>query len=271
RKPSSKQIEDVLYHYASLFVQECTFEFGWRDLSKDIVMDVGSGRNLNCSNVILKEFPDVRALIAIDKDQSVFETPDHVDERISCYVANILSKDTLKPFIGKIDKVISTNVIHKISRKRPIFQNVYRMLKPGGEAAFFFLLDSCYYQFLTKLLKIPKFKDMFKGRYNPNMYPKHRRYLYYKDMLEDVGFCDVVSKVEEKIYPHPSEEDWKNALYAAYKDSFEISPESVDEIKEIAFEIYLRTIERYEGEPCYRVLSISLFCKKNKVQKTYEV
>ncbi|GFT13281.1 hypothetical protein NPIL_624671 [Nephila pilipes] len=225
-------------------------------------MDVGCGRDLNFFKAILKRFPRVGALVGIDKDPSVSQTAHVKNKRIWCYVANIVKRETLTVFEGMMDKVISTNTVNKIPKKKLMFENVYRLLRPGGEAAFFFILDSCYHTFLMALLKIPKFKEIFKGRHNPNMYPKHRREQYYKKMLEEVGFHYVISLEEEKIYPHPSEEDWKDELYEGYKNMFEVSPESVDEIKEEAFQIYVKTIGRYEGEPYYRVLLLSLFGQK---------
>ncbi|GFT50564.1 uncharacterized protein NPIL_320671 [Nephila pilipes] len=142
------------------------------------------------------------------------------------------------------------------------------MLKPGGEVAFLFIVDSCYHNFMVALLKVEKFKSMYKGPFNPNMYSEGRRSQYYKQMLEEIGFRNVVAKEIEKKYPHPSDEEWKDSLYEGYKNVFNIPPERVDEIKEEAFQIYVSRIERYEGNPCYSVLLLCLFGLKKKVETT---
>ncbi|GFT36432.1 hypothetical protein NPIL_185801, partial [Nephila pilipes] len=206
---SMEQENDINYDCAADFVNECVLEFRWTDLSNDLIMDVGCGHDFNCCNFILKEFPDIKYLVAIDNDPSVFENADYIDERIYCCVGNIEERETLLPFEGQMDKIISTGTIDVISNKKLVFENVYHLLKPGGEAAFLFTLNHCYYNFLTVLLEIPKFRKMFKGQYDPNMYPKERRGQYYKQMLEEVGFHNVVSKVVEKKEPPPSDEDWK--------------------------------------------------------------
>ncbi|GFS93356.1 hypothetical protein NPIL_344301 [Nephila pilipes] len=144
------------------FVKECAAEFRWRDLSKDVIMDIGCGSSLNCCNAILKEFPDVKALVAVDENRSVFSSINEKDERIQLCVGNIIKRETLKEFEGKMDKVISTNLIHQVPNKKLAFENVYYMLKPGGEAAFLFALDTCFCPFIEAMLKDPPHQAIYK-------------------------------------------------------------------------------------------------------------
>ncbi|GFU06144.1 hypothetical protein NPIL_197761 [Nephila pilipes] len=258
---SKKKDKDFSYHSAVFLVRQCAAEYGWSDLSQDTVMDVGCGSKLNVCNVILKEFPEVKALIAVEKGPSVFQKLKRIDKRIKCSTINILKRESLHDFEGDVDKVISTDTLNTIFNKKYFFENIYRLLKPGGQAAFLFILDCWYDNFLTALLEIPKFNRLKNGLYSKNMYPKEHRRQYYERMLKEIGFEYVVSKeVNRKNLP-PSDEEWKDVLYESYKHVFEIPAESVEEIKEEAYQIYVTKIEKHE-KYCHRVLMLILLAKK---------
>ncbi|GFY53328.1 hypothetical protein TNIN_222291 [Trichonephila inaurata madagascariensis] len=106
-------------------------------------------------------------------------------------------------------KAISTNTFHLITNKKLAFENVCHVLKPGGEAAFLFFLDSCFYSLLTALLEKPKFKALHNGSYDPEMYSEEHDAQYYKQMLEEIGFQSVRSIEERSIVCYASEEDCK--------------------------------------------------------------
>ncbi|GFS93360.1 hypothetical protein NPIL_344341 [Nephila pilipes] len=243
-----------------MFVKECAVEFRWKDLSKDVIMDIGCGSDFNCCNAILKEFPGVRALIAIDKNPVVLRNR---KDKIHSYTGNIEERENLKGFEGKMDKVISTNTIHQITNKKLVFENLYHLLKPGGEAAVLFNSESCYIDFTKALLEIPYFKPMFKGKFTENVYPKEQGSQFYQEMFKEAGFHNVRAKVVEFVIPLSSDEACKDFLFEAHKDDFDILPEFSDEFKEVLFRIYTRTVERIEGKPCYRAPMLSLLGYKS--------
>ncbi|GFQ67272.1 jhamt, partial [Trichonephila clavata] len=82
----------------------CAEEFQWKDLSEDVVMDIGCGVQLNCCKAILMQFPGVRALIAVDKDSTVYEKAHFRERRIQFCVGDIKDRDSLKSYEGKMDK-----------------------------------------------------------------------------------------------------------------------------------------------------------------------
>ncbi|GFT17556.1 hypothetical protein NPIL_201901, partial [Nephila pilipes] len=50
---------------------------------------------------------------------------------------------------------------------------------------------------------------LLKAGYTANMYPKEHRSEYYKQMLEEVGFRKVRSKMIEKTQPPLTNEEWR--------------------------------------------------------------
>ncbi|GFQ93722.1 jhamt, partial [Trichonephila clavata] len=199
----------VSYHYCARFVRRCADEFQWKDLSKDVVMDIGCGDELKCCKAILMQFPDVRALIAVDKESTVFQTVHFRHRRIQFVVGDIEERNPLKSYEGKMNKILSTNTFNQIIDKELAFRNVYHLLKPGGEAGFLFCVNSCLHKFISTLIETPKYKGNFKGTIVENLYPPEHRKQYYKEMLEKIGFKHVRAFEEERRRPLNTDECFK--------------------------------------------------------------
>ncbi|GFY59640.1 hypothetical protein TNIN_368671 [Trichonephila inaurata madagascariensis] len=207
---SSLSLQTTELHISSTqFVKWCAKEFQWKDLSEDVIMDIGCGVEMNCCKAVLTQFPDVRALIAVDKESTVFEQAHFRDKELISCVGNILERDSLKMHEGKMNKIISTNTFHHIDDKEMAFRNVYRLLKPGGEAGFLFVVNSWLYEFLTDLSELPKYSAILKGALPENLYPPDHGNQYYKEMLEKIGFKDVRAFEEEQRFCFPTDECFK--------------------------------------------------------------
>ncbi|GFS33329.1 uncharacterized protein NPIL_279171 [Nephila pilipes] len=157
---------DRTFGGASNFVTKCKNELKWEDLSKHRVMDVGCGYSFHCSRAILHQFPNVGRLIALDKHPSVIkEMRPFKDElfenkimskRVQCCAADIEIRDSLQPYKGSIDKVVSRNVFYQIQNKELAIENIYHLLKPGGDAALLFWLDNPMGTWYSKLMSMEK-------------------------------------------------------------------------------------------------------------------
>ncbi|GFU12966.1 uncharacterized protein NPIL_650421, partial [Nephila pilipes] len=143
---------DRTFGGASNFVTKCKNELKWEDLSNDTVMDVACGCNFDCSRAILHQFPNVGCLIALDKHPSVImEKRQFKDEMfenkimsqiVQYFSADIERRDSLQPYKGSIDKVVSRHGFYQIENKELAIENIYHLLKPGGDAALLFWLDN---------------------------------------------------------------------------------------------------------------------------------
>ncbi|GFT54834.1 hypothetical protein NPIL_440501 [Nephila pilipes] len=252
---------NFLYIYDVKFVKTCADEFKWKDLSRDVVMNIGWGANQYCCKAILHEFPDINTLIAVD-ERVVPNQATLTHEKIQLINGNIQERQSLQKYEGKMNKVVSTSIFSAIKDKELAFRNVYRLLKPGGEAAVSFSLDSVLNEFLTAMLTVPKFEVMFPGSPDGNLYPVEHGKQYYQKMLERVGFCNVRSAEETRILPCTSDEHCRDSLYKLFKDFFRLPPEKVEEFKDDAFQTYVKTVGRHNGKPYYRVSTLNLFAVK---------
>ncbi|GFY78945.1 hypothetical protein TNIN_201281 [Trichonephila inaurata madagascariensis] len=247
----------VLPNCSTQFVKWCAEEFQWKDLSEDVIMDIGCGVEMNCCKAILTQFPDVRTLIAVNKESTVFEQAHFTDRRINSCVGNILERDSLKMYEGKMNKIISTNTFHQINDKEVAFRNVYHLLKPGGEAGFFFVVNSCMYKFLMALSELPKYAAI-KGTLPENLYQPDHGSQYYEEMLEKIGFKDVRAFEEDERIPFDTDECFKDAVLQRLKVTLKISPEAVETFEKELLELYETKVCRYEGKLCYVSVHLNL-------------
>lgn len=251
-------------YFAKIFIEHCRIKFQWRDLSKDVIMDVGCGEEGNCGKAILEKFPVVGAIIFIDCNPKMISNFKlKAAAKMECAVANIEIRETLRNYAGKMDKVISTYVFHQLKEKEEAFRNVYHLLKPGGEAAVLFIKDSLLYKWLTELLKKPKWKTAYKKQYIENAFQSEFGADYYREMVEKIGFRVVDCKEEETVIPYPSDQECKDDLFKMAAGNFNVNSELHEEFKEDCFQNLLKLSARSkEGKPCYRSIVLSVLLTK---------
>ncbi|GFR14757.1 jhamt [Trichonephila clavata] len=251
---TSEQCDDTIQ-----FVKRFADEFQWQDLSEDVVMDIGCGDKLNCCIALLSQFPNVRAIIAVDKESTVFQMAQVRHRRIQYCVGDILERDSLKSYEGKMNKVISTNTFHHIMDKEMAFRNVYRLLKPGGEAGFFFCVNSYLHTFLTDLSEIPKYGAILKDTYATTLYPSQQGEQYYKELLEKIGFKNVRVFEEERRRSYPSDKCFKVFFLEDLKINLKLSPEAAETFMAEVLELYEKKFGRKEGKLGHVCVQLNLW------------
>ncbi|GFT35011.1 uncharacterized protein NPIL_394151 [Nephila pilipes] len=178
------------------FINMCGTKLNWKNLSNVIVMDVGCGNVFDCCKAILQQFPDVGHLIALDKMSNIRNVGlfkkylKALGERFQFYVADVQIKPIVQYYEGMIDKIVSRNAFQEISNKKLAFENVFRMLKPGGETAITFNLNDEISTWLEKMVSIPKWNKYIVENLTP-FFPGRLEIGYYKCMMKTIGFRDV--------------------------------------------------------------------------------
>ncbi|CAL1293360.1 unnamed protein product [Larinioides sclopetarius] len=250
--------------YAGLFIDHCKDKFGWQDLTSDVIMDIGLGEKGNCGKAILAKFPDVTSIIGVDGNPQVLHKfKQESQTKIQCVVADIEKRNSLGYYEGRMNKVVSTNVFHQLMEKEEAFRNMYRLLKPGGEAAVLFIIKSISYEWLTEMLKNTKWKDAYRGYYEENLYKGGFGADQYKEMVEKIGFQVTECSEIERVIPYPSDEICKEDLYEMNGKNFMILPDLLEEFKEERFQVLLKLGARdAEGSPCFRYTHLSLLLVK---------
>ncbi|GIY24090.1 hypothetical protein CDAR_578901 [Caerostris darwini] len=96
---------------------------------------------------------------------------------------------TVKKWKGQITKLVSIYCLHWLEDTKKGFQNIHRLLKPGGKAAICFVMQSIFYDAM-KEMENSKWRSFYKdvGDYLPDSHVNKRKASYYEQMVKEVGF-----------------------------------------------------------------------------------
>ncbi|KAF8771553.1 Juvenile hormone acid O-methyltransferase like protein [Argiope bruennichi] len=180
----------------------------------EIVMDVGCGPGGTTKEVILPFFSKAEKIIALDAmpDMIDIARQKNAHPQIEYVVADITEWSTVEQWEAKITKVVSIHCFHWVRNQKPGFQNIYRLLVSGGEAAFFFVLEATFYEATEELQNSSKWGQYLKGHDNRIPDSHHYKYdaSYYKKLMEEIGFEVLHCEKEEKRDVYPDDESYKN-------------------------------------------------------------
>ncbi|GFV38094.1 uncharacterized protein TNCV_4204041 [Trichonephila clavipes] len=105
-------------------------------------------------------------------------------------------RESLQEYEGRISKIISRNVLERTQNKELAFENIYHLLKPGGEVGVVFNLNNFTDTWQKKLASTNRWK-MCETSPLPAFFPGNMERNYYKNMLKRIGFRNVRSEREE--------------------------------------------------------------------------
>ncbi|GFT93795.1 uncharacterized protein NPIL_8221 [Nephila pilipes] len=261
---------------ASDFVTKCKNEFKWEDLSKDTVMDVGCGYNFYCSRAILHQFPNLGRLIALDKHPSVImrrrQFKDEMFEnkimskRVQRCSADIEIRDSLQPYKGSIDKVVSRYVFNQIENKELAIENIYHLLKPGGDAALLFWLDNPMCAWYSKIISMKKWsKYIDTSKLIPTYLPGKLEKDYYKNVMQSVGFQEVRSEIINIPLVYRNDEICLNELWQITKGISKIPRNRKLEFEFDLLESFKNIICSKSEPVCYTIVGLLLFAVKPSI------
>ncbi|GFT36671.1 methyltransf_25 domain-containing protein [Nephila pilipes] len=195
-------------------------EMGWSNGDQEeVVMDVGCGPGRLTSEFILRIFPNLKKIIALDAESNMIEKARclHPHPKIEYDVANFEDRSLIELWNGKITKFISVHCFNRMQDQKGAFQRVYDLLPPNGEAGFVFLLHNGYYdalQYLAKDLKWCSYIPFDIEDCIPKSHAKGYTSFHYKKMLEGIGFeirhCQQVQNVTTFL----SDELYTDFLYS---------------------------------------------------------
>ncbi|GIY15783.1 methyltransf_25 domain-containing protein [Caerostris darwini] len=161
-------------------------------------MDIGcEGGHISTSD-LLKLFPDIQKVIAID---ARLASEFYKNPKIEYHVADITKSSSLFAWKGKITKIISSHCFNCLRSFDKAFENVFDLLVPNGTAAIYFTLNSSYYTYFDEIIKKwIKFSN-FEYQGLPAVQKRNLDAQYFEILAQKVGF-DVVlcESVVQNLY-----------------------------------------------------------------------
>lgn len=226
------------------------------DGENEVVLDAGCGPGGTTVQLILPLMPKLKVLYAVDVLDNMIELAKrrNVHPKIQYSVANIEDWSTVKHWKGQITKLVSVYCFQWLKDQRKGFQNVYNLLKSGGEAAIVFVLDSPYATTLLEMQNNPKWnsylKDIdtytttFDGRFNAS---------YFNKLLKEIGFEILYCKGDMKNDVFISEKQYRNYFTSICVLMPRIPMDRMEEFKNEFFTTFDRHNGRNEKElPVHR-------------------
>ncbi|GFU55930.1 juvenile hormone acid O-methyltransferase [Nephila pilipes] len=200
-EPESYSSQHIPLKSVRHFVLEMLPQLGWNQSSKeDIVLDVGCGPGGTTYQLVLPLFPGVKKIFAVDLVPVAIEfAKKHNSHQLIEYsVANFEDWSNLKQWEGQITRLVSVYCINWLKDQRNAFQNVFKLLKKGGEAGICFPIESAFYDAILKVQNDPKWSCYLKDVENLIPESHHKKYdsSFYKKMLEAIGFEIIYSRNE---------------------------------------------------------------------------
>ncbi|GFS76156.1 hypothetical protein NPIL_253791 [Nephila pilipes] len=251
------------------FLNKTLPKLGWNSDEPEVVMDVGSGPGYLSKNYILPSFPNLKKLIAMDATPSMIEEAKirHPHSKIEYVVADMEDRSTIDQWLGQITKLISIHCFNWLKDHKTGFQATYDLLKPGGEAAFLFALQSPYYDGIIETGKLPKYSSYLEGVdfCIPESYRDNYDSSNYKKMLEDIGFKVIhcMDEIKEDILP--SDQEFKDIFYSVCPLVKYLPEHLREEFKNDLFQNILKHNGRSQaGLPIHRCRTVEIFVRKEK-------
>ncbi|XP_043471121.1 juvenile hormone acid O-methyltransferase-like [Leptopilina heterotoma] len=187
---------------------------------KGTVMDIGCGPGNNTKNLILPKISKDAVMVGLDVSKNMVDRARILNadekERLTFEQLNIESNDFPIEFKEKFDHGFSFFCLHWVFDLRCAFENIYKLLKPGGTLLSQHILSfNAYNPYLT-LSKRTRYQEYLKDVrqfITPLYFSKDPRETLIK-ILEDVGFQVLHCSIREKITGYKSQEDRKG-LFAS--------------------------------------------------------
>ncbi|XP_055953180.1 juvenile hormone acid O-methyltransferase-like [Argiope bruennichi] len=233
----------------------------------DIIMDIGCGPGGTTRDIILPFFSEVQKIIALDVTPGMINIAKkkNAHPRIEYIVADISEWNTVECWEEKIAKIVSIHCFQWVKYQEKAFQNAYRLLKPGGEAAFFFAMEASFFDVIERLQNNPKWSQYLKDRDNriPDSHYRKCGASYFQKLLEGFGFEILYCKEEEKIDACSSDETIKNFCSSLCVLEPYIPEEHKEDFKNDIVQELVKINGRTEnGLPCHKGKMLEVIVKK---------
>ncbi|XP_057661458.1 juvenile hormone acid O-methyltransferase-like [Diorhabda carinulata] len=206
------------------------------------IMEFGFGDGGTSAAALQPLIPhDCKEFIAADVSQQMVKYAEQnakLPERGKIIQFNISAQDIPLEFQNRFDHIFSFFTFHCIPKNNAskAFDNIHKMLKPGGQTFHIFLQPTPLDVVYCNLSKHPKWKKYEQeSMLSPYFLQKNKQNGCKKDLV-NAGFKDIEMRVEDFVYEFPYEEAWKENYIAVNGSYASIPPEEQEEYKKCFFQ-----------------------------------
>ncbi|XP_055855724.1 juvenile hormone acid O-methyltransferase-like [Episyrphus balteatus] len=197
-KPKYYSVANRVQRYdAQQIIKELLSVLQWRLDEKDSLIDLGTGSGDVLMDFIYPLLPkNFTKLVGTDISSEMVEHCKRnysQSENVKFKVLDIGTEILPKELIGEFDHVTSFYSIHWVQNQRLAVDNIYRLLKSGGDCFLVFLSTHSInetYDIVSLNPKWAPYMKNIKNYYSPLFRSKDPR-SEFSEILKDAGFVDV--------------------------------------------------------------------------------
>ncbi|XP_065209414.1 juvenile hormone acid O-methyltransferase-like isoform X2 [Planococcus citri] len=259
----SLQVRDVI-----TVLQQFKSQIKWTSGQK--IIDIGCGPGDVTYELLLPLIPDDAELLAVDMDEKMIDLAKinySSDARLKFDVADLVKSKDIDKYESCFDTVFSFYCLNWIPEKRLALQNMYSMLKPGGEIVFSLVVDCPNWPLHEILASSPKWSPFMKN-YRDSISPYHYSddpLSEIRNLLQDVGFHIRHSSFTWISYTFPSKpifHKWLHGINPYLKNIPQcLLKEYEQEVKKTLWDEKLCILNE-KGEVVYKYSVIRVFANK---------
>ncbi|XP_031369307.1 juvenile hormone acid O-methyltransferase [Apis dorsata] len=182
-------------------------------------LDIGCGPGIVTKELILPNLSPEAKLVGMDISKPMIEYAKkmyHDDERLSFQLLDIETMDLPKDTFDQFNNVLSFYCLHWCQNFRKAFDNIYKLLRPGGKGLFMLLSWNDGFDVYKKLYANPRYRPYMQDteRYIPVFHECKDRRINLRKILETTGFEILHCSEREKTYVFKNSEIMKNHIIA---------------------------------------------------------
>ncbi|CAG9762202.1 unnamed protein product [Ceutorhynchus assimilis] len=202
RKHKSLQTTDNIY-----VIENFLKLIQWKNCENQTALDVGCGDGLTTMEILLPKLPkSLNKLLGCDVSDKMIKFAKEVckNGQLDFCQLNIGNSEDCMDYHASFDYVFSFYCLHWIPDQRSVFENIYNMLKPGGDILLSFLGTNPIFDVYQNISK----KIIWAKYLRPEMISPYHNCedpgKVLKKMLLEIGFENCKCVVEDRQFIFPN-------------------------------------------------------------------
>ncbi|XP_066245436.1 juvenile hormone acid O-methyltransferase [Euwallacea similis] len=199
----------------------------WENGENQTALDVGCGEGHTTAEILLPKLPKcLKTLIGSDLSEKMvqFAKDTYKNQRLDFCQLDISEGAVCKEFGDMFNHVFSFFCLHWIVDQRKVFENIFKLMKPGGDMLLSFLgrnpIFEVYQNISQNIHWAPYFKKEMVSPYHECEDPQQ----VIMQMLMDVGFSNWKCVVADRTYVYKNWRQLKASITAVNPTLPQLAP-----------------------------------------------
>ncbi|XP_056642725.1 juvenile hormone acid O-methyltransferase-like [Diorhabda sublineata] len=215
----------------NVFVLEKFFDISRWKIEGENALDIGCGDGRFLFEHLIPKLPKhFGKIVAGDCSQNMLEFAKsrYRTPKVDFVQIDIGSENIPEEFENQFHHIYSFYTLHWVKKQRRAFQNIFNMLKPGGDILMSFIAKSNLYDIYENMSKHKKWQHYSTKEYISPYHTLKNPEKYLRNLLRKIGFDIKVCKMVQRSFLFPNLEVFKNTISAVNPIIPKLPPDDVE-------------------------------------------